>query len=90
MTAAHAEAELETAFAAYKRAVAAWRVASSARVRATHVDDCAERLVRARVVLYDLLTAGGWSAPEHVGAQLDRDRALVGLPEDLEQLLLAG
>lgn len=90
MSASPTEAELEAAFAAYKRAVAAWRVAASARVRTAHVDDCAERLVRARVTLYELLTATGWQAPGTVTAQLDRDRALVGLPEDLDQLLLAG
>ena len=90
MSAPHPEAELEAAFAAYKRAAAAWRVAAASRVRTAHVDDCAERLVRARVTLYELLTATGWQAPAPVTAQLDRDRALVQLPEDLEQLLLAG
>ncbi len=81
------EQQLESAFAAYKSAVATWRIASSARIRTPHVDDCAERLVRARVALYDLLTGTGWEPPHNVVVQLERDRALMALPADLELLL---
>lgn len=84
------EQELEAAFSAYKSAAASWRVASAARVRTPHVDDCAEGLVRARLRLYDLLTLTGWAAPMHVRSQIERDRALVALPDDLEALLVAG
>lgn len=79
--------DLENAFAAYKSASAAWRAASATRARTPHVDLCAERLVRARVHLYEQLTAGGWAAPPQVTQQLERDRALVALPDDLEALL---
>lgn len=82
-----AEQDLENAFAAYKSASTAWRAASATRARTPHVDLCAERLVRARVHLYELLTAGGWEAPPQVSLQLERDRALVALPDDLEALL---
>lgn len=82
-----ADQDLETAFVAYKSASAAWRVASATRASTAHVDQCAERLVRARVHLYEILTAGGWAAPPQVTQQLERDRALVALPDDLEALL---
>jgi acyl-CoA reductase-like NAD-dependent aldehyde dehydrogenase len=82
--------DLEAAFAAYKAAAAAWRIASSGRVRSDHLDACAERLVRARVALYEQLTAGGWAPPEPVSIQLERDRALVALPDDLDALLTVG
>ena len=87
MSTTRTDHELEEAFAAYKRAAAAWRAASAARSRTAHVDLCAERFVRARVRLYELLIAGGWAPPDPVTQQLERDRALVALPDDLDALL---
>jgi hypothetical protein len=79
--------ELDEAYQDYRSAAAAWRAAATARTRAAYVDDSAERLVRARVRVYDVLTASGWQAPPEVRAQLERDRALVAVPTDLDALL---
>lgn len=80
--------ELEQAYQDYRVAMAAWRAASQARVPAL-VDEAGDRLIAARVGLYRALVGTGWQAPPAVAVQLDRDIALVDVPEDLEALLLA-
>jgi hypothetical protein len=80
--------ELQQAYQEYRVAMAAWRAASPTAAR-EQVDRAAERLIAARVTLYRSLVATGWEPPAAVAVQLDRDIALVDVPEDLEALLLA-
>jgi hypothetical protein len=78
--------ELQRAYQEYRAAMAAWRAASRAGKR-EQVDAAAERLLVARVSLYRTLVDTGWEPPAAVAVQLDRDVALVDVPEDLEALL---
>ena len=77
---------LQAAYQAYRSAMIAWRSAAKAGHVGT-VQQAAERLLHARVRLYRTLVATGWEPPGPVGAQLDRDAALVEANEDFETLL---
>lgn len=87
MNASSSRQDLEAAYQAYRTASMAWRAAASGRPTASYVDACAERLLKARVGVYEALAATGWEAPPTVAVQLERDRALIAVPEDLEALL---
>ena len=80
--------ELQQAYAEYRSAMSAWRAAAKAGSSEV-VELAGGRLIEARVALYRALVATGWDPPEAVAVQLDRDIALVEVPEDLESLLLA-
>lgn len=80
--------ELQQAYAEYRTAMAAWRSASRAG-SSDVVESAGNRLIHARVALYRALVATGWDPPPGVAVQLDRDIALVEVPEDLESLLLS-
>lgn len=77
---------LAAAYAEYRSAMTSWRAASKAEAPAAS-ETATERLLRARVRLYRELLAAGWGPPPEVGAQLDRDVALVEAPEDFDTLL---
>ncbi len=51
------------------------------RVAAEHASDttlaAAERLIRARLVVYECLTAAGWTPPTHVVREQRADRRLL-------------
>ena len=79
--------ELEQAYAEYRSAMTAWRSASKAG-SSDLVESAGNRLIGARVALYRTLLATGWVPPTQVAVQLDRDIALVEVPDDLEPLLL--
>ena len=78
--------ELQQAYAEYRSAMAAWRSASKAGSSEV-VERAGDRLIGARVTLYRTLVATGWVPPAGVAMQLDRDIALVEVPDDLESLL---
>ncbi|MEX2291390.1 MAG: hypothetical protein WD794_13835 [Mycobacteriales bacterium] len=80
------EVELQAAYQRYRSAASAWRSASKAQSAQT-CEAAAERLLHARVGLYRLLVASGWGPPAGVGAQVERDAALLEVPGDLEALL---
>ena len=80
--------ELQEAYREYRAAMNAWRASSKAGSREV-VDAAAARLLAARVTLYRTLVGTGWEPPEQVAVQLDRDIALVEVPDDLEALLQA-
>ena len=82
--------DLQTAYDVYRAASRAWRSAAAAGPASARVDSCAEQLLLARVGLYEALSATGWEAPPTVEVQLERDRALASVPQDLEALLVAG
>ena len=82
--------DLQAAYDVYRAASRAWRSAAAGGVRSAHVDTCAEQLVLARVRLYEALSATGWEAPPAVVLQLERDRALTSVPDDLEALIVGG
>lgn len=82
-----AHAELHDAYQDYRTAMSAWRAAAKAG-SAAGTEATAERLLHARVRLYRTLVATGWGPPPAVGAQLERDAALIETPEDFDELLL--
>lgn len=79
--------DLHEVYAAYRLAMTAWRSAAKAGDPEA-AEAAADRLLHARVELYRALVGTGWEAPPAVAVQLDRDIALVEVPEDLEALLL--
>lgn len=82
-----AEDALRAAYEDYRAAMTSWRAAAKAG-NADTTEHFAERLLRARVVLYRCLVATGWTPPAAVEVQLDRDVALVEAPADFEALLV--
>jgi hypothetical protein len=79
--------ELQQAYAQYRAAMASWRSASKVG-SGELVESAGDRLIGARVTLYRTLLETGWVPPAGVAVQLDRDIALVEVPEDLESLLV--
>lgn len=82
--------DLQAAYDVYRAASQAWRSVAAGGPASPRVDSCAEQLLLARVRLYEALAATGWEAPPTVEVQLERDRALASVPQDLEALLVAG
>ncbi len=79
-------AELQDAYADYRRAMTAWRSAAKAG-DAESTERTTDRLLVARVRLYRCLLATGWAPPAAVEVQLERDVALVAAPTDFDALL---
>ncbi len=82
------QAELASAYEAYRSAMRTWRAAAGAG-HAETTERAAELLLAARVTLYCSLVATGWSPPAAVEVQLERDVELVSAPTDFEALLSA-
>lgn len=85
-SAERAQSALAAAYAEYRSAMAAWRAAARAE-DAAGTEAVTERVLHARVRLYRALVATGWGPPPAVGAQLERDAALVEAPDGVESLL---
>ena len=82
------EAELDAAYQAYRSAMTTWRGASKAG-HPEASDAAADRLLHARVALYKALIGTGWGPPPEVQKQIERDAALIAVPVDELESLLA-